>query len=1084
MRQQHLDRFQAFLLHGCIFQLLLRLAPVQYLVHMTPPDALCPLPHSVVLSFIIFLLVRHRLKLPVLSTRSNSRRSRASTLLRAPVSIRSCRGVSDNPDCCCTMPDSSNSHSFPSAGHLSDAACSKSPVSCSETPDSSSSSIAAAACNIARCWSAHAQPRPGLAAIGAGNADFLGPESPVHVTDAKSDHGCFQKCSSCHSQSSAAADGEAPCGIIVQRPSPSIHLLTSHIAIPSALTPLSRPLDTSDQASSAPRASSASATMGPLTELNDFPSWSQSCRTTPSTEASLTSNTSFSSAAFSSSFLPPSLDQERHSDDVRSRGFHDPAKVQKGEGKSASNFEKNVSFNLPGGLHSSEHPEGRGVSYLRSEPSHTPLDIIELRVLRSKFGELDVGNVGFIGKEEFNKLFAEVLQVPENIPSAEKENLLDFAYALFTRGESQSVRLRDFVTGCVVLCRGSDNERLRYLFQTFDSNRSGTLTITELEAVFQVILSYAYARSVAMGIRVPSSISNPAEAAAEASQLAEKALREHGKCSTGELTCEQFTAWCLDESEVIQYLDALCNDTANGISRLRKQREEKLIQVELAHMGFRTSNKSWNENYNLFEAAADSRDAVNGSCSSTCSQEKGCSSCNSHGHDSDDLYDSPRISSRNHSRSARAESNCSADVDCTPQGSLQNNCGAGDAAGSSSSSRMKTPTRSLIDEETMQISHSASGQLGQFEIDFASLQLTCKIGEGSFAAVWRGKWLDTDVAVKILKSGPPLRFPLSQEASSGSVLLGQSRDCDGTSRFAGSASMLNEEYSVSTAKVAESDRTLDDTLEPELASGNDMASIQESRNFTESVLASTKDRAQFMREIGLLTRLRHPNVLLLMGACTDPRYPLCIISELVNGASLYSYLHGKRKHERNFRTSMKIALDIARGMLYLHSSNPIVLHRDLKSANILVQNFDDPGSVKATIIDFGLSRLDIAKAESRVNGIGGGMCGSLVTMAPEVMRQCPYQPASDVYSFGVILAELMTGRIPFESLNALQLMYAVGVQGKRPELFHGDNIPSSLIELINSCWAQEPSDRPTFAEVVTRLNRVQREFSGSASRSF
>jgi serine/threonine protein kinase len=140
---------------------------------------------------------------------------------------------------------------------------------------------------------------------------------------------------------------------------------------------------------------------------------------------------------------------------------------------------------------------------------------------------------------------------------------------------------------------------------------------------------------------------------------------------------------------------------------------------------------------------------------------------------------------------------------------------------------------------------------------------------------------------------------------------------------------------------------------------------------------------------------------------------------------------------------------------------------------------DDSDNSRAKIIDFGLSRFDSA-AESRQ---GGGLCGSLVTMAPEVMRSEPYQPSSDVYSFGIILGEMFSGRLPFANSNAVQLMYGVGVQGKRPEYCESDNIPESVLDLIKDCWAQDPMARPDFGAVVKRLNRIRRSL-GSGSLHF
>lgn len=162
-------------------------------------------------------------------------------------------------------------------------------------------------------------------------------------------------------------------------------------------------------------------------------------------------------------------------------------------------------------------------------------------------------------------------------------------------------------------------------------------------------------------------------------------------------------------------------------------------------------------------------------------------------------------------------------------------------------------------------------------------------------------------------------------------------------------------------------------------------------------------------------------------------------------------------------------------MLYLHSGVPLILHRDLKTANILVDNFDDADASNAIIIDFGLSRLD-STAESR-SGMAGGLVGSLVTMAPECMRSELNQPASDVYSFGITVWEMFTKRQPFQDLPPVRLLFLVS-EGLRPEILETDNIPPAVAKLIRECWAQNPSDRPTFKAIVKQLNSINASLFG------
>lgn len=179
------------------------------------------------------------------------------------------------------------------------------------------------------------------------------------------------------------------------------------------------------------------------------------------------------------------------------------------------------------------------------------------------------------------------------------------------------------------------------------------------------------------------------------------------------------------------------------------------------------------------------------------------------------------------------------------------------------------------------------------------------------------------------------------------------------------------------------------------------------------------------------------------------------------------------------RHALKLSLDIARGMLYLHSGTPMILHRDLKAANILVENFDDPEASKALLIDFGLSRLD-STTNSRA-GLPVGLVGSLVTMAPEVMRSGSYGPACDVYSFGIVTWQMAVQgkREPFQNLSPVQLLLQVSSEGLRPDILETDNIPPAVADLIVRCWAQDPADRPTFNYIVKQLNSISSSlFSG------
>ncbi|CAA6660733.1 unnamed protein product [Spirodela intermedia] len=215
---------------------------------------------------------------------------------------------------------------------------------------------------------------------------------------------------------------------------------------------------------------------------------------------------------------------------------------------------------------------------------------------------------------------------------------------------------------------------------------------------------------------------------------------------------------------------------------------------------------------------------------------------------------------------------------------------------------------------------------------------------------------------------------------------------------------------------------------------------------------------EFRREVAIMKSLRHPNIVLYMGAVTEPSN-LSIVTEYLSRyspllGSLYRLLHRPGAREMlDERRRLNMAYDVAKGMNYLHMRSPAIVHRDLKSPNLLV---DKKYTVK--VCDFGLSRL---KANTFLSSKSAA--GTPEWMAPEVLRDEPSNEKSDVYSFGVILWELMTLQQPWSNLNPAQVVAAVGFKNLRLE------IPSEMnphvARIIESCWANDPWKRPSFKSI-------------------
>lgn len=219
----------------------------------------------------------------------------------------------------------------------------------------------------------------------------------------------------------------------------------------------------------------------------------------------------------------------------------------------------------------------------------------------------------------------------------------------------------------------------------------------------------------------------------------------------------------------------------------------------------------------------------------------------------------------------------------------------------------------------------------------------------------------------------------------------------------------------------------------------------------------------FRQEVSLMKRLRHPNVLLFMGAVTSPQR-LCIITEFLPRGSLFLLLQ-KNTSRLDWRRRVHMAMDIARGMNYLHHFNPPIIHRDLKSSNLLV---DKNWTVK--VGDFGLSRL---KHDSYLSTKTGK--GTPQWMAPEALRNEPSDEKSDVYSYGVILWEIATEKIPWENLNSIQVIGAVGFMEQRLDI--PKDVDLEWASIIESCWHREPQCRPSFQELLERLKDVQKRYA-------
>jgi len=200
----------------------------------------------------------------------------------------------------------------------------------------------------------------------------------------------------------------------------------------------------------------------------------------------------------------------------------------------------------------------------------------------------------------------------------------------------------------------------------------------------------------------------------------------------------------------------------------------------------------------------------------------------------------------------------------------------------------------------------------------------------------------------------------------------------------------------------------------------------------------------------------HPNVVMFRGISLPPD-PITIVTDFCDGGSLLSLLRSKRHISNSWKT--KAALDIARGMLHLHTSveGKALIHRDVAARNILLKGNS------ALVSDFGMARL---RAQDDDSSTTRSEVGPVKWMAPELIIEKKYSTASDVYSYGVTLFELTARHAPWPGRDALQAIACV-LSGQQMQIPAG--CPDSLSRVMLLCWTRNPADRPSFHTICKML---------------
>lgn len=247
-------------------------------------------------------------------------------------------------------------------------------------------------------------------------------------------------------------------------------------------------------------------------------------------------------------------------------------------------------------------------------------------------------------------------------------------------------------------------------------------------------------------------------------------------------------------------------------------------------------------------------------------------------------------------------------------------------------------------------------------------------------------------------------------------------------------------------------------------------------------VGNIKSTEQVLNEVGILSQVNHKNLVKLMGCCIYSEQPLMIYEYVPNG-TLHAHLQGKYPAFLDWKTRLRIALQTAEALTYLHSSaHTPIYHRDVKSTNILLDNY-----MNAKVADFGLSRL----ASPGLSHVTTCAQGTLGYLDPEYYRNYQLTDKSDVYSYGVVLLELLTSQKAIDfSRDQDDVNLATYVRGRaksdaileivdqrlmQMEKPSSSDVLTSLklfLELALSCLREKKEDRPTMKEVVQELQRI------------
>uniref|UniRef100_A0A8C6J883 dual-specificity kinase n=1 Tax=Melopsittacus undulatus TaxID=13146 RepID=A0A8C6J883_MELUD len=234
----------------------------------------------------------------------------------------------------------------------------------------------------------------------------------------------------------------------------------------------------------------------------------------------------------------------------------------------------------------------------------------------------------------------------------------------------------------------------------------------------------------------------------------------------------------------------------------------------------------------------------------------------------------------------------------------------------------------------------------------------------------------------------------------------------------------------------------------------------------------TSNRGNMLREVQLMNRLSHPNILRFMGVCVH-QGQLHALTEYINGGNLEQLLDSPVPLSWSVR--VKLALDIARGLRYLHSKG--IFHRDLTSKNCLVRC--EANGYTAVVGDFGLAEK-IPNYSEGTEKEPLAVVGSPYWMAPEVLRGEIYNEKADVFAYGIILCETIA-RVPADP-DYLPRTEDFGLDVTTFRTMVAIDCPAAFLQLAFHCCSMEPTSRPSFLEITQCLEGILQHQLGIPKR--